>query len=159
MRQLKTGGSGSPAKPTELKFVVSAAVDRSSAQRPVPILNLNGIDARVAVNAEELTMVLAHLVRNAQDACAQGGDVEVSLRMSDSAATVTVTDTGTGMSTEFVRDRLFRPFDSTKGSQGMGIGAYQAREFARKLGGDITVESAISRGTTVAMTLPLASGN
>ena len=159
MRQLKTGGSGSRAKPTELKFVVSAAVDRCSAQRPVPILNLNGIDARVAVNAEELTMVLAHLVRNAQDACAQGGDVEVSLRMSDGTATVTVTDTGTGMCAEFVRDRLFRPFDSTKGSQGMGIGAYQAREFARKLGGDIKVESAISRGTTIAMTLPLASGN
>lgn len=60
------------------------------------------------------------------------------------------------MSPDFVRDRLFRPFDSTKGSRGMGIGAYQAREFARKLGGDLKVDSEVSKGTTMTMTLPLA---
>ena len=59
------------------------------------------------------------------------------------------------MTSEFVRDRLFRPFDSTKGSQGMGIGAYQAREFARKMGGDLKVQSEVSKGTTITMSLPL----
>ena len=60
------------------------------------------------------------------------------------------------MTPEFIRDRLFRPFDSTKGAQGMGIGAYQAREFARKLGGDLSVQSSPGEGTTVSMTLPIA---
>ena len=41
-----------------------------------------------------------------------------------------------------MRHRLFRPFDSTKGSKGMGIGAYQVREYARALGGDVEVWSA-----------------
>ena len=55
-----------------------------------------------------------------------------------------------------IRDHLFRPFDSTKGSQGMGIGAYQAREFTRRMGGDIEVVSEVSEGTTVTLTLPVA---
>ena len=46
-----------------------------------------------------------------------------------------VSDTGAGMDAEFVRERLFRPFDSTKGSKGMGIGAYQVREYVQMLGG------------------------
>ena len=58
------------------------------------------------------------------------------------------------MTREFIRERLFRPFDSTKGSEGMGIGAYQAREFARKLAGDLKVESAQGAGTTVTLVVP-----
>ena len=58
------------------------------------------------------------------------------------------------MTPEFVRDHLFRPFDSTKGSQGMGIGAYHPREFARKMGGDVTVESEAGIGTTFILSLP-----
>lgn len=59
------------------------------------------------------------------------------------------------MSPQFIRERLFRPFDSTKGAQGMGIGAYQAREFARKLGGDLTVDSEVGRGTKMTMSMPV----
>ncbi len=68
---------------------------------------------------------------------------------------ISVSDTGSGMTPQFIRDRLFRPFDSTKGVQGMGIGAYQVREFARKLGGDIEVRSEVGYGTTVTMSIPL----
>ena len=64
----------------------------------------------------------------------------------DGRVAIDITDTGSGMTPEFIRDRLFRPFDSTKGAQGMGIGAYQAREFARKLGGDLNVQSSPGRG-------------
>ena len=85
----------------------------------------------------------------------QSGAVEVSMQQSEGTAVVTVADTGTGMSADFVRNRLFRPFDSTKGSQGMGIGAYQAREFARKLGGDLKVQSRPGQGTTVSITIPV----
>ena len=104
-------------------------------------------------------MVLAHLIGNAQDACSEGDAVNISLAQSDGHASVTISDTGSGMSPEFIRDRLFRPFDSTKGSQGMGIGAYQAREFARKHGGELVVDSELAKGTTVTMSLPLAGKN
>jgi len=155
MQQLKTGRSESPARSTDLKFIVSAAVDRCSVKKPVPTLKLNGVEAKVVAHAEEFATVLAHLIGNAQDACSQGGAVEVSLQQSEGTGIVNVADSGIGMSAEFVRNRLFRPFDSTKGSQGMGIGAYQAREFARKLGGDLKVQSRPGEGTRMTITIPL----
>ena len=101
-------------------------------------------------------MVLTHLIRNAQDATPPDGDISVTVLESDGRVAIDIKDTGSGMTPEFMRDRLFRPFDSTKGAQGMGIGAYQAREFARKLGGDLKVQSSLGEGTTVSMTLPIA---
>ena len=49
---------------------------------------------------------------------------------------------------EFIHERLFRPFDSTKGSESMGIGAYQARDYVRTLGGQMEVASEVGVGTT-----------
>ncbi len=155
MKHLKTADKERSLKPTELKFIISAALDRCAADTPVPTLDLNDVDVRLAVNAEEFTMVLAHIVKNAQDACRDDGTVTVTLGHSDDTSSITVVDDGVGMSAEFIRDRLFRPFDSTKGNQGMGIGAYQAREFARKMGGDLTVESVPGQGTRVSITLPV----
>jgi signal transduction histidine kinase len=70
---------------------------------------------------------------------------------------INVTDDGTGMDAEFVRSQLFRPFHSTKGAKGMGIGAYQARELALSLGGDVEVESRPGVGTRFSFILPVAS--
>jgi len=65
-----------------------------------------------------------------------------------------VSDTGAGMSVAFVRDRLFKPFDTTKGSKGMGIGAYQVREYVQSLGGRVLVESREGAGTRMELRLP-----
>ena len=59
------------------------------------------------------------------------------------------------MTQEFIRDRLFRPFDSTKGSQSMGIGAYQAMDYIRTLGGQMEVTSEVGVGTTFSVRLPV----
>jgi len=156
MRQMRRDETERTAKATELRFIVSAAVDNCAGKEPVPKLNLNGVCASLVVDAEQFTMVLTHLLRNAQDATPPDGTIRVTVREGGGRVAIDITDTGSGMASEFVRDRLFRPFDSTKGAQGMGIGAYQAREFARKLGGDIRVDSAVSKGTTITMTLPVA---
>jgi signal transduction histidine kinase len=66
-----------------------------------------------------------------------------------------VIDEGMGMDEEFVRNRLFKPFDTTKGAKGMGIGAYQAREYIRSLGGDVEVQSAPGSGTNFSIRLVL----
>ena len=68
---------------------------------------------------------------------------------------VIISDTGCGMTPEFISERLFRPFDSTKGSQSMGIGAYQAREYVDMLGGRLEVESVVDEGTTFILFLPV----
>ena len=68
---------------------------------------------------------------------------------------IEVIDDGPGMDPSFVRTELFRPFRSTKGA-GLGIGAYESREFARRAGGSLDVETAPGRGTTMRLSLPLA---
>ena len=155
MAQLKRGEAASAAKKTAVKFIVSAAVDRCAGKEPVPNLRIEADDVKLAANVEEFTMVLVHLIRNAQDAMPAGGDIDVALEVDGANLVISIVDTGSGMSAHFIRDRLFRPFDSTKGVQGMGIGAYQAREFARKLGGELKVESEVGKGTMVTMILPL----
>jgi signal transduction histidine kinase len=63
------------------------------------------------------------------------------------------------MEPDFVRERLFRPFDSTKGAEGMGIGAYQIREIVRACGGEVVVRSEVGIGTTMELCLPFVSGD
>ena len=58
------------------------------------------------------------------------------------------------MNDEFLRNRLFKPFDSTKGLTGMGIGAFESREFIRSLGGDIKVESTPGQGSRFQVFIP-----
>lgn len=157
MRQLKSDGSKRDGRSTELRFMVSTAVDNCSGKQPVPILDINGVNASLAVDAEQFTMVLTHLIRNAQDATPPDGSINVTVREGAGQIAIEITDTGSGMTPEFIRDRLFKPFDSTKGAQGMGIGAYQAREFARKYGGELQVRSVASQGTTVTITLKMCA--
>jgi len=64
-----------------------------------------------------------------------------------------VGDTGTGMTPEFVRDRLFKPFQTTKAT-GMGIGAYESFQYVQELGGRVRVESTPGAGSTFSIHLP-----
>ena len=157
MRQLKRGRDVQAAKPTEVRFIASGAADRCTGRDPAPTLELNGVEALVSANPEEFIMVLTHLIRNAQDATPEDGNVVLTLAREEDNILIQVKDTGCGMSPEFIRERMFRPFDSTKGSQGMGIGAYQAREFARRIGGELIVLSQPGAGTTVIMSLPIST--
>jgi signal transduction histidine kinase len=93
-------------------------------------------------------------VRNAQEATPVGGSVRISAERLEDKVKITIADTGCGMTQQFIRDRLFRPFDSTKGSQSMGIGAYQARDYADSLGGRLEVTSRVGEGTVFGLWLP-----
>jgi signal transduction histidine kinase len=123
----------------------------------VPVLSVSEPTLEAMVVPERFALVLEHVIRNAQDATAPDGRVHVGLRRSNRQAEIEIVDTGSGMDAAFVRDRLFRPFDSTKGSQGMGIGAFQTREFVRMSGGEVRVESQVGRGTRFVIALPLAA--
>jgi signal transduction histidine kinase len=103
---------------------------------------------------ERLERVIGHMVQNALDATPADGRVWVSLVRRGDRAVVEIGDTGHGMSQEFVRDRLFKPFQSTKQS-GMGIGAYESAHYIRELGGELQVDSQQNVGTRVTMVLPL----
>ena len=103
---------------------------------------------------ERIERVIGHAVQNALDATPRGGQVVAVLTRSGSQACVKIADDGCGMTEEFVQNRLFKPFQSTKES-GMGIGAYESYQYLQELGGKISVESKVQQGTVVTILLPL----
>jgi signal transduction histidine kinase len=103
---------------------------------------------------ERIERVIGHLVQNALDATPPDGRVWVTVGRVDGMARVEVGDTGRGMSAEFIRERLFKPFQTTK-QAGMGIGAYESYQYIRELGGNIEVDSTEQMGTRFRVSLPL----
>ncbi len=142
----------------ELHRVLMDAVKKCKEQRPTPTLRLEQSDARVNADQDRLVMTLAHIIRNAQEATDDNGFVDIMLRKNGGNAVIIIEDNGIGMSQEFVRNQLFKPFVSTKSGKGMGIGAYQTREFIASLGGTIEVESSPGEGSTFTITLPVVKG-
>jgi len=103
---------------------------------------------------DRLERVIGHLVNNAFDATEPGQLVWLTVERFGSFARVEVGDNGAGMSADFVQDRLFKPFQTTKAA-GMGIGAYESFQYVQELGGKVQVDSEEGRGTVVALLLPL----
>jgi len=109
----------------------------------------------VVGHPERLERVVGHLVQNAFDASGADPRVRIRVYREGQEGVVEVVDNGAGMTAEFVRERLFRPFQSTK-PMGMGIGAYESMQYVSALRGRITVDSKPAHGTTVRVHLPLA---
>jgi len=61
------------------------------------------------------------------------------------------------MNPEFIRDQLFKPFQSTKPT-GMGVGAFESNQYVTELGGQITVESTVGKGSRFTIDLPASDG-
>jgi putative PEP-CTERM system histidine kinase len=109
-------------------------------------------------HADRLERVLGHLVQNAMDATPASGRVWVKVRRYSGQVQVEVGDNGAGMTEEFVRSKLFRPFNTTK-HNGMGIGTYESFQYIRELGGSMNVDSRVGAGTSITVLLPLFETN
>jgi putative PEP-CTERM system histidine kinase len=155
IEQLQGRETRGHARAVPVADAVRRATERCQLRRPVPVVDVDGAGHAVEADPERLTSALEHLIRNAQDATPEEGSVRVSVRADDGRCVVTVRDDGSGMSEEFVKSRLFKPFDTTKGSKGMGIGAYQVREYVQSLGGTIDVQSSPGAGTSFEIRLPM----
>jgi putative PEP-CTERM system histidine kinase len=156
MAQLSSVREETKLRAVDLGSTVDRAAKRCEPRLPYPDIVADRDDLTINADPERLTTVFEHLIRNAQDATQGEGHISVKVSANGAYATVSIEDDGCGMSPEFIRERLFRPFDSTKGSQSMGIGAYQAREYVRQLGGQLEVSSAPGEGTRFDIRLPLA---
>ena len=156
--QLRLGAAAAMRRPLKVHDLIQVALGRCAANTPVPVLISQAPDVVIEADQEHLTSVIEHVVRNAQDATPGDGEVRVEVSQQESLVTIAVCDTGKGMEPDFLRDRLFRPFDTTKGAAGMGIGAHQAREYVRSLGGHVDVQSSPGQGTRFAITLPALMG-
>jgi signal transduction histidine kinase len=127
-------------------------VTRQISGSPIELTD-DGDSVGVAIDPESFDAVVQHLLNNAIEANGDTSPVHIALRNEALSVVVDIGDQGAGMSPEFIRDELFRPFSTTKGS-GHGIGAYQARELLRAAGGDLLVVSRRPRGTTMRLLLP-----
>ncbi|GAB4169182.1 MAG: PEP-CTERM system histidine kinase PrsK [Rhodocyclaceae bacterium] len=153
--QLRAGTAPIDApRPVDLAAVVTRIARARPTARPAIELDLEP-GLRANGHEERLERVIGHLVQNALDATGEAGRVWVRLWREGGTARVEVGDTGRGMSEEFVRNRLFKPFQSTKAA-GMGIGAYESAQYVSELGGTLDVESRANVGTRMRITLPLA---
>ena len=154
MMQLREGTTPVDApRGVDLAETVRRIQRAKMGQEPVPELQLE--EMLVAKGHEDrVERVIGHLVQNALDATDREGRVWIKLERHGDKAMIEIGDTGRGMSAEFVRERLFKPFQTTKNS-GMGIGAYESYQYVQELGGTILVESAVNVGTRMRVLLPL----
>lgn len=144
-----------PSEPCDLADVLRAAVAACTARSPAPSLQLLPGEYRVSASPVRLSMVITNLIHNAQEASPPSGTVRVFLGREGEFAHLVVQDQGCGMDDKFLRERLFRPFATTKGNAGMGIGMYETRDYIESQGGVLDVVSEVGVGTRVAVMLPL----
>jgi putative PEP-CTERM system histidine kinase len=164
MLQLREGATPpGGSRGVELIPLVRRLQQLAAAQgRTLEVRNLEKLATRG--HEDRLERVLGHLVQNALDATPPGGQVWVAVARFSGQVTVEVGDTGIGMSEDFVKTRLFKPFSSNKaagagqaraGSGGMGIGSFESYQYIRELGGSIDVTTAPGQGTRMLVRLPV----
>jgi signal transduction histidine kinase len=139
--------------PVALDQVVERVVGQFRNNHQVAVIA--ALPCLVAGREDLLEQVLVHLIQNGIDASPAESPVFIQIGCEQFHALIEVLDSGSGMSAEFVRTGLFKPFVSTKPG-GFGIGAYEARELVRAMGGALTVESREGLGSRFTIRLPLA---
>jgi putative PEP-CTERM system histidine kinase len=144
---------GEVPAPVALDEMLARIAARYPAQHEVILIER--VPCQVLADREALEQALVHLVQNAIEASTDATPVFLDLRVEEPHAVIEIIDSGTGMSPEFIRTRLFKPFHSSKPG-GFGIGAFEARELIRAMGGRLDVESREDLGTRFRIQLPLA---
>lgn len=143
------------ARPADLNAVVRETIATLGTGFPPVELELQELPP-VPLDAGQMQQVIANFLLNARDALGPDGPGRITVRTAphNGGVQLEVRDTGCGMSPEFVRTQLFRPFQSTK-ARGLGIGMFQAKVIIEAHRGRIEVDSVPGRGTTVQVWLPL----
>lgn len=149
-------GKAQPGKNVSVNIaaILREVVQERGECEPRPTLEMATSTLTVVADHDRLGAVFTHLIQNAQEATPPDGWVKVKVWHDGGQIKIDISDNGCGMDANFIRDRLFRPFDSTKGQGGMGIGAFESREYVRELNGEVDVTSQPGRGSTFLITLP-----
>ena len=128
----------------------------------------------LSVDPDQIQKVIENLVINALEALPRGGSLKISTKLvhnhrnrhagngransENSFAEIDITDTGSGMTEDFIQNHLFKPFQTTK-KKGLGIGLYQCKEIITAHGGTIEVKSQENEGTSFKILLPTSNGH
>jgi signal transduction histidine kinase len=135
--------------------IIEVVEQRCQSFLPKPVVSVLS-ETPVVLDSDKFHNVIYHLVSNAQQATKDDGKVAIVVQLSSDKhyMLVNIEDTGSGMSKDFIRTRLFKPFDTTKGNAGMGIGAFDAKAYLEQIGGQLLVQSEVQVGTTLILRIP-----
>ncbi|MFL6795257.1 MAG: XrtA/PEP-CTERM system histidine kinase PrsK [Sphingomicrobium sp.] len=136
-----------------LRPVLTAAIAAKRGEHDVKLIGDASLWAEF--DGPALEQAVGHLVQNAVEACSATLLVTVRVAVRGGAVAVSISDKGIGMDSDFVRNRLFQPFSSTKPG-GFGVGAFEARSLVAAMGGQLAVDSQPGQGTTFTIMLPAA---
>ncbi len=165
LRQMKRGSRSEIHSPVLLVPLLEEVIFDTAVRLPQPTLNIRECEpshdestvpiVSVLADPQQLKNVFTHLIQNAQEATDDKGSIQITLGTSNDQARIEVVDNGHGMDSKFIKERLFKAFDTTKGLMGMGIGAFESRQYIHSIGGSIEVKSSPGRGSTFTISLPL----
>jgi putative PEP-CTERM system histidine kinase len=158
LKQIRSPGKSSTDETfenVELGAILLEVYQSHKKNEPVP--SLETLDDEIWIRADPLQLkaAIGHIVQNALDATAKDGEVSIAIKQTENNVYIFIQDSGTGMSEDYVNHQLFKPFESTKGLAGMGIGVYQSREYLKRLGGSISVTSQLGVGTCFTLNIPI----
>lgn len=138
----------------DLKLIVLDLLEemKLSTQRKVALKIDMGELPQVKGNAEKLKSVISNLIINGIEAMTNGGELELGAFVDNESVCLHIRDTGVGMTPEFIREKLFRPFQTSK-TGGLGIGLYQSKELVQQMGGQLTVQSTPGEGSAFVLRL------
>lgn len=142
--------------PLDLAALAQQLATSYAARTRVQCMGEGGCEVLAA--AEPLEQALRHLIQNALEASPPDVPVLLEVRSDGLRGEIAIVDAGEGMSPQFLRHDLFRPFVSTKDG-GFGIGACEARELIRAMAGRLDVESREGVGSRFTVSLPLAEAS
>jgi putative PEP-CTERM system histidine kinase len=142
-------------KPVEvdLNQLLSESLEEMKAFPSVELVKTLHPLPKIVADRQHLQTVFTNLLLNAADAVNGAGKVTVETREREGWAIVCVADDGCGMSDAFLKNSLFRPFQTTK-KRGIGIGMFQSKMIVEAHRGNIFVQSEAGKGTTFEVSLP-----
>ena len=156
--QMRTRQEMMKQREVKIAEVVHKAIELTLHRQPAPRLDwqIDSKEVTVKGDDERFVNILCHLIENAQQATPHDGEVILSVKMDEEKLLIGIQDTGCGMEPEFIHSSLYKPFVTTKGEKGTGIGVYEAREYIYALGGKLFVKSQKNIGSTFSLEIPLA---
>jgi len=156
MQHLQEKASINPRQRVDVATLLERIVERRRVLGQTVDLHC-GARPSVMAHGEKLDRVVGHLVQNALDATGVDGKVQLRLDVvvAGGECCLEVEDDGCGMTAEFIRGQLFKPFQTTK-TEGMGIGMFETQQYLNELGGRIRVDSEPGRGTKISVYVPVA---
>jgi len=144
----------SSSSDTDISLLIEQVITQRNVETPK--VNYTSVEnCRMAIDHETFDSVLNHLIQNAQEATKADGWVNVRLSQNEECIEIEIEDNGCGMSATFIEQRLYKPFDTTKGNAGMGIGVFEAKQFIESIAGTIKVSSTEGTGTLFTIYLPM----